>query len=480
MTGQPLQIVLVTKAWTTAEVYSRALTSAGHTVSTATSTAEALAVLRRDGCDVLVTDARVERDDDGVQLAKEVLNKSKGVQVIVLAERPNVQDAVMLTKLGAYDYQATPVSPDKLRTMVGSIADIFSTHQEETGIDDFLRAFMVSSVPAVQEMVVQCRTAATRPDTTALIVGEPGAGKGIVSRMIHSLSAQSKGPFVRLNLVDSDPSDIEQKLFGTDTGDDGLLAAASGGTLLLREFSDIQFDLQERMRELLETRSYYPVQGFTRRHFNGRLLATSSLSVGELVSDAMVDAKLAYRLATVTIHVPPLRERNDDLLRIADAMLAEIAMDAGRPQLVVTEEARQLLKDHPWLGNLREMRNVLTRLVLLSPSDEVDADTLARALGFPSAEARRLHKSGLRNRVRTTTRRPRNSSVPVPRLSGLLVTALDEPARAERERIENALEATEGHRERAAAVLGMSRTTLWTRMRMLGIDYERFRRSKAV
>ncbi len=101
MTGQPLQIVLVTKAWTTAEVYSRALTSAGHTVSTATSTAEALAVLRRDGCDVLVTDARVERDDDGVQLAKEVLNKSKGVQVIVLAERPNVQDAVMLTKLGA-------------------------------------------------------------------------------------------------------------------------------------------------------------------------------------------------------------------------------------------------------------------------------------------------------------------------------------------------------------------------------------------
>ncbi len=213
---------------------------------------------------------------------------------------------------------------------------------------------------------------------------------------------------------------------------------------------------------------------------DGRLLATSSLSVGELVSDAMVDAKLAYRLATVTIHVPPLRERNDDLLRIADAMLAEIAMDAGRPQLVVTEEARQLLKDHPWLGNLREMRNVLTRLVLLSPSDEVDADTLARALGFPSAEARRLHKSGLRNRVRTTTRRPRNSSVPVPRLSGLLATALDEPARAERERIENALEATEGHRERAAAVLGMSRTTLWTRMRMLGIDYERFRRSKAV
>ncbi len=482
MSGQthPLQIVLVTTAGKTAEAYSQALTSVGHTVSTVASTQEARAALRRDACDVLVTDAGVEQDADGVSFAEEVLAMPTRPQVIVLADKPSVRDAVALTKSGAFDYLAGPVSPDKLRSMVAKVAETFVEHEEEDGFDDFLRAFMVSSVPAVQEMAAQCRSAAARGDATALIVGETGAGKGVVSRIIHWLSAQSRAPFVRINLVDIDPEEVERRLFGTGAGDDGLLAAASGGTLLLREFSDVQPELQDRLRMLLETRVYWPVYGTTQRRFSGRLLATSTLTADELVSEAAIDAGLVYRLAMVTIRVPPLRERADDLARITDALLAQVADDASRPNLHLSGGARQLVHEHAWSGNLRELRNVLTRLALLCPTDEIDSDALARALGFPSAEARRAHKSGVRNRVRTTTRRPRNSSVPVPRLSGLVATALDEPARAERERIEGALEATDGHRERAAAVLGMSRTTLWTRMRMLGIDYERFRRPKAI
>lgn len=478
-----LQIVLVIDHAKDADAFSRALTDAGHSVSTVFSPKEARAALRRDAFDVVVTDATLEKIDDGVTFAEEVLAESTRPEVIVLARKPDVKQAVALVKAGAHEYEPYPVTPDKLVGLVESAcsgSDAAAT-EDDDGFDDFLRAFMVSSVPAVQEMAALCRTVASKSDATALIVGETGSGKGVVSRIVHWLSPQSRAPLVRINLVDVAPEEVEQKLFGTVDGEDGLLAAARGGTLLLREFSEIQPGMQEKMRTLLETRTYRPVDGTADLRFDGRIIATSTLGADELVSQCMIDPGLAYRIATVAIRVPPLRDRIDDLPRITDAVLAQVASDASRPGLHLSAGARQLLFEHPWVGNLRELRNVLTRLALLCPSDEIDADDLARALGFPSAESRRSHKSGVRSRVRgsSSPRRPRNSSVPVPRISGLIAAALDEPARAERERIEAALEATDGHRERAAAVLGMSRTTLWTRMRMLGIDYDRFHRPKA-
>lgn len=474
-----LQILLVMADPKTADGVSAAMTSAGHSVSTVFSALEAKASIRRDAFDVMVTDAALEQSSDGVALAEEILAQPVHPQVIVLATKPDIQDAVALTKAGALDYQSYPISQEKLRSVIEAATPASDLEDEEEGFDDFLRAFMVSSVPAVQEMAALCRTVASKADATALIIGETGAGKGVVSRIIHWLSPQSRAPLVRINLVDIEPDSVERKLFGTGSGEDGLLATARNGTLLIREFSEIAPELQTKLETLIETRNYRPIGGDTDQRFEGRLIATSTMTVEELVDEALVDPGLAYRLASVSIHVPPLRERMDDLTRITDAVLAQVASDASRPGLQLTSGARQLVLEHPWVGNLRELRNVLTRIALLCPNDEIDSDDLARALGFPSAESRRSHRSGIRTRIRST-RRPNNSSVPVPRISGLIAAALDESARAERERIEAALEAADGHRERAAAVLGMSRTTLWTRMRMLGIDYDRFHpRAKA-
>ena len=476
--SQHLQIVLVMHDSSAADAFSAALTSAGHIVATVFSVPEARATLRRDVYDALVTDATVEASGDGVGLAEEVLAMPTRPEVIVLSRKPNVKEAVSLVKAGAHEYEPYPVTGDELLGMIGAACrGPENTLAEEDGFDEFLRAFMLSSVPEVQEMAALCRTVASRSDATALIVGESSAGKGVVSRIIHWLSPQSRAPLVRINLVDVEPEEIQSKLFGTESGEDGLLSAANAGTLLVREFSEAQPGLQTRLRDLLETRTYSKEHGVEGHRFNGRFLATSTLGADDLVSARMLDPGLAYRMATVTIRVPPLRDRVEDLPRITDAVLSQVAWDASRPELRLSGSAQHLLFEHPWSGNLRELRNVLTRLALLCPSDEISADDLAQALGFPSAESRRAHKSGVRTRVRSSTpKRPRNSSVPVPHVSGLISAALDDTARAERERIESALEASEGHRERAAAVLGMSRTTLWTRMRLLGIDYERFPR----
>lgn len=481
MSGQShhLQIVLVINNPTTAERFSHALTSAGHAVSTVSSVQEARATLRREAFDLLVTDAVLEGRRAGVVLADEMLASAGGLDVVVLAAEPDVKEAVALTRAGVLEYEPYPVSSDRLLEIVQRVERPDAV-QDDEGFDEFLRAFMVSSIPAVQEMAAMCRTVASMPNATALIVGEAGAGKGVVSRIIHWLSPQSRAPMVRINLVDVDPFEVDRKLFGTGNGDDGLLAVAGNGTLLLREFSDVPRDVQPKLRKLLESRRYRPLDGTVERRFDGRLLATSTAGADALVKQFGVQPALAYRLATVSIRVPPLRSRVEDVSRITEAMLDQVAADAARPELTLSVGAKQLLVEHNWPGNLRELRNVLTRLALLSPHDQIDADSLARALGFPSEQSRREHKSGMRARVRSSApRKLRSSTLPVPRISGLIAAALDDDAKAERERIEAALEATDGHRERAAAVLGMSRTTLWTRMRMLGIDYERFHSPKA-
>jgi DNA-binding NtrC family response regulator len=322
-------------------------------------------------------------------------------------------------------------------------------------------------------MAALSRAVAAQPDACALIVAETGAGKGVLSRMIHRLSPQSRAPFVRVNVVDIEPAELEQKLFGGADVGEGLLAAARGGTLMVRELSELDERVRDKFRRLLETRRYCTPPSTAERSFHARLLVTSPCDPDRLIRDYRLDPGLVYRLASFTIRVPPLRERAEDLARIAEAILRQVAAEASRPGLRLSDGAIDMTIGHPWPGNLREMRNVLTRLALLCPDDLIGADDLARALGYTAPIGSREGRgSGIAPKLQG--RRSRAPSSPVPRISGIPAQSLDEPARAERERIEAALEAADGHRERAALILGMSRTTLWTRMRMLGVDHERF------
>ncbi len=482
-TTQRFNVLLVATAAHLDEAWSPTLTAAGHSVSSVFCVDEARARLRLEPFDVVVVDADVDTGL-GVRLAHDLLGQATRPEVILFAVRPKLDEAVALAKAGAFDYVAAPLPAAQMGETVQKAGELAISRRDASRsqgeFDDFMRAFLVSSVPAVQDMASTCRMVASRPEGCALVIGETGAGKNLVSRVIHWLSPQSQGPMIALNLVDP-TDDLDERLFGSPSGGkNGMLLAATGGSVLLHEIGELPAALQPRLLEVLETGVLVNELGGPGHPVRTRIIATSTSDLEAAVDREEFHAGLYFRLASTTVRVPPLRERSADIPRIAEAILAQVASDAGRPGLGLSPAAVKQLVRHHWPGNLREMRNVLTRIALLCPNDQVSPEDLQRAGG--SAWPQRSLSSGSSGTL-SAVRIPgtrRNSSTQVPRVSGVVEANLDESARAERERIETALQATEGHRERAAALLGMSRTTLWTRMCVLGIEPDKFRRNKAM
>ncbi len=479
-----------------AESASRALTTAGNTVLTTTTIDEAKAALRREGFDAALIEASPPATEAALDLVHQTLRQPVHPEIIVLVDRPVVEHAVAVAKAGAFDYISQPASVEQLVHLVEEAAKLaqakHATAVQRDPFDQFSQAFLVSSVPAVQEMASLARMVASHAEAGALVLGESGAGKSVVCNLIHYLSAQSRAPLISVNLVDEAPEGLEDKLFGSSAnaigigaaeGDDyggsvGLLAAASGGTIILNELSELSIDLQPRLLHALETRRIRVTDGDEDREFRARVLATTARDIAALVDERSFHPGLFYRLGNVLIRVPSLRERAEDIPRIAEAMLVQVAIDSSRPSLRLSPEALSMMMGYEWPGNLRELRSHLTRLSLLSPTDIIGPDQLDFLVGRQSSSRLVPPVDSFGRRRSSVPRRPKTSSMPAPKISGVIAAALDDDARAERERIETALQAVGGHREKAAELLGMSRTTLWTRMRLLGIDAGRAGRAR--
>ncbi len=470
-----------------ARPYAEGLEAAGHHVRIVAAASDARKALNADHFDVVVLETDMGERRSGLELGHEILREHARPEVIVMANLPSVANAVAVAKAGAFDYLSAPVSVSQLVHVVddaGRLARTRQTARHDFGQSDRLSSeFLTSTAPAVQDLSAMVRMVASHAEACALVIGESGSGTDLVARIVHAHSANPAAPFVVENLLDADAAQLEVRLFGTaheavsggDTSDSGVgaFAQARGGTLVLRGVGDMPFDLQPKLLSVLETRVFRPVGGRVDVPFRGRVIALTDREVGWLADGRSFSQPLFFRLASVTMRVPPLRERTQDLPRLAHAILAEIAADAGRPGLRLSAPAVDCLARHTWPGNLRELRNVLTRVALLCETSLVDEATLAsimeNELSRPSDGPTRRHSG----------RRPKAMTMPSPRISDAIVAALDGESRAERERIEEALAAAEGHRERAAASLGMSRTTLWTRMRLLGLDVDRFHKRRA-
>ena len=267
----------------------------------------------------------------------------------------------------------------------------------------------------------------------------------MLAARIHEASERRDAPFVRVNLAAIPESMIEAELFGsvrgafTDSKKDraGHFASAEGGTILLDEIAEFKVELQPKLLRALEERRFFPVGSDRERRMNVRVLAATNRDPQDAIAKGQLRADLYYRLATVVLRVPPLRERRDDIVPLAEHFCARFRAEFRRPRVALTDAAKEAIVSYAWPGNVRELRNVIERATMLAPSDAVGPDDLGLPIDPAAARAA------------------------VEGASGEAMT-LEE---VERRHIARVIELANGSRTRAATMLGISRSTLWEKER---------------
>jgi len=422
------------------------LAGAGYRTIEAASGDEALQALVREPVDLVLTDQRMP-GMDGLELTRRVRAATSPAAVVVMTAHGTIPRAVEAVRLGAADYITKPLeSPAALRQLVRRVLG------DRDGDDRAPDGEIITRDPAMLELLtVADRAAATA--ATVLIGGESGTGKELLARRIHARSPRAAGPFVAVNCAALPESLAESELFGHEKGAFtgahaqriGRFEQAGGGTLFLDEVGDLAEAVQAKLLRALEDRAVERVGGTGTIQVDIRLVAASNRSLRRAVETGSFRADLLYRLDVIHLELPPLRDRAGDLDLLVPELVRAISARLGLEPLPVSDEAMGCLRTHAWPGNVRELRNVLERALITADGGRIAASDVAALCGGGTA--------------------PPADPTASPAAAQSL--SLEE---RERRAILEALERTGGHRERAAALLGISVRTLYNRLKRFGIQ----------
>ncbi len=434
------------------EAERRALTSllkaADLTVFGAENADKALGYLD-ENIDVVLSDLQMG-DVSGLDLLQLWKKRKAETHFILLTGHSSVGTAVEAIKAGAYDYITKPVIPDELSLLIRraidsnrkdeEIASLRRRLDQKFGLDK-----IIGTSKQMRDVFAKIQRAAP-VDSTVLILGESGTGKELVAQALHHNSGRKKGPFVPVNIAAVPSTLIESELFGhvrgafTGATDRrvGRFEQADGGTLFIDEVGDFELSLQAKLLRVLETLTVTPVGGAEDRKVDVRVLAATSRDILKMVREGTFREDLYYRLHVVTVDLPPLRDRPDDIPILLDHFLREIAESKKTPPKRVAPEVVRRLMGYHWPGNVRELRNTLESMMVLS-----DGELLTEA--------------DLPERIGNT---PASSSAPMPAVaSGMKMEDLEKLA------IMKALDQSGGNRTHAAGKLGISVRTLQRKLR---------------
>jgi DNA-binding NtrC family response regulator len=382
----------------------RALGSVG-TTEAADSVAAALAALGRKRFDAVVLDLKLP-DGGGLELLRRLTTDSPETKVVVITAHGTVETAVEAMKLGAWDFVNKPFELDELLTTVqnalraGSLERRVAYHEgrDRSRVDDQM---VTGGSPRMRALEREVAVLAAQPVPVVLVVGETGSGKALVARRLHYASARSAGPFVELNAAAIPETLIESELFGHERGafSDarerklGLVEVADGGTLFLDEIGDLGPAPQAKLLTFLESFSFRRVGATATRTVDVRLVAATNRDLSKMVKDGRFRADLYYRLTALTLSVPPLRERPEEVAPLAAHFVASYAHKYQKQFRRLSEDAQAVLTRWPWPGNVRELKAVIQRAVLMNDGAELavshlPAEIVAAAVDpIPSALA---------------------------------------------------------------------------------------------
>ncbi|HVS62475.1 MAG TPA: sigma-54 dependent transcriptional regulator [Thermoanaerobaculia bacterium] len=422
---------------------AEALESAGHRVSVAADGDQAARLLDARSFQLLVTDLRMP-GLDGMELLRKVRTEQPEVEVLVLTAHATVDGAVEAMKLGALDYLQKPLSgPDEIRLLADRATERYSLNALRTRAreDESQPLPLGHGAPAMTLVIEALRKVASTP-ATLLLLGESGTGKEVAARSVHSWSSRAEGPFVAVNCAAVPEHLLESELFGHEKGAftgavasrRGRIELAAGGTFFLDEIAELRPDLQVKLLRVLQDKRFERVGGRRTIEADVRWMAATNRDLGPMLEAGEFREDLYHRLAVFPVRLPPLRERREDILPIAQTLLERIAAELGRAKPDLDEEAGVLLEQARWPGNIRQLRNTLERAMILDEDCRITTDLLLRLeVGASGGELRE----------------------PGPRTLEQL----------EREAIREALRRHQGHRQRAADELGIGLRTLYDKLK---------------
>jgi two-component system, NtrC family, nitrogen regulation response regulator NtrX len=364
------------------------LKAEGYEVRAAASGAEAFALLRAGGFNLAMLDYQLP-DTDGLKILAEAKKADPLLPVIMMSGMATVKLAVEAVKLGADDFLEKPLDIDRTRIAAKNALEKDFLRHEVAALrhETLARYRMVGSSAAMQRLYeIIDRVAPSR--ASVLVTGESGAGKELTARAIHEKSRVAQGPFVRINCAAIPPDLIESELFGHEKGSftgavaqkPGKLEVANEGTLLLDEIGDMSLHVQAKLLRFLQEGEFERVGGTRTLKTEVRTIAATNKNLPEEMKQGRFREDLFYRLNVVTIEVPPLRERKEDIPTLAEHFLEKYCDQHGVPGKKLTPDAVSLLASRPWAGNVREFANVVQRCVVLLPQPVLTANDIAPLL----------------------------------------------------------------------------------------------------
>jgi len=453
------KILIVEDETSLRELLTKILGLEGFKVFSAATVKEGIDIIKNDDIYLVITDVMLP-DENGIEFTKWIKSNHPVIEVIIMTAFGNVKDGVKAMKLGAFDYITKGDGDDKLPLLAGKAVEKAILRRQLTELEYRLEsrpsfAKIIGKSTAVNNLIELAKKVAVT-DTTVLLLGETGTGKELLAEALHLASRRRKGPFIAINCA-AIPKDLqESELFGhkkgaftgANTDKKGYFEVADRGTILLDELGAMSADLQAKLLRTLESRTINRVGDTTPIPIDVRIVAATNSDLFGNTMDNEFRKDLYYRLSTFTIELPSLRERIDDIPLLALHFMSVNAEKIGKNIQSMTKQYLDRLQRHPWPGNIRELKNVIERSVILEDNQELTEETLPKEFLTSSPNAIKVESNGSKD------------------AGG----ELSDLKSVEKHHILRVLDGADGNKSEAAKKLDIGLATLYRKLKEYGLD----------
>ena len=357
------------------ELVSDILKDEGYTTRLASNSDECMAQINAEAPALMILDIWLKDSQmDGIDILKSVKRDNPGIPIVIISGHGNIEIAVAAIKQGAYDFIEKPFNIDQLMVVIGRAMETSRLRRENSELRrrDTTSAEMIGSSSAFKSLKLNLDKV-TKSNGRVMLSGPAGAGKDLAARYIHAQSGRSSGPFVTVTCASIEPDQMETVLFGRDSADrgiePGLLEQANGGVLYFDEVADMPLGTQSKILRVLVDQQFTRVGGGDKVRVDLRVVSSTNKDLEQAIKAGTFRQELYHRLNVVPIAVPSLEDRREDIPELAKHFIAELHRSQGLPQRVLSEEAEALLQTMLWPGNVRQLKNVIERVLILGSGD---------------------------------------------------------------------------------------------------------------